>query len=155
MLTIHVPGAPQGKGRPRFRIVKTLAGKTFGSTYTPAKTRKYENFIASEARDVMQRRPPLEGPLLVRIDAYMEVPKSWSRKKRDQALTGVLSPTTKPDFDNIAKLVDALKGIVWIDDSQVVDCRIVKSYSETPALVIQVTPVESALTAVTGARVSL
>ena len=45
-----------------------------------------------------------------------------------QALAGEILPTTKPDWDNHGKLTDALKGIVWKDDSQVVLQNVEKVY---------------------------
>ena len=68
----------------------------------------------------------------------MGVPPSWTRKRRDDALAGVIRPTGKPDYDNIGKVVDALNGIVWVDDSQIVDARIRKLYDERARLVIEV-----------------
>ena len=53
-----------------------------------------------------------------------------------------LRPTTKPDWDNIAKVIDALNHVVWADDASVVDGLVRKFYGETPELVIQVTALE-------------
>ncbi|XZN30187.1 RusA family crossover junction endodeoxyribonuclease [Clostridium perfringens] len=40
-------------------------------------------------------------------------------------------PTKKPDVDNIAKIIlDSLNGVAYKDDSQIVDLRIIKSYTE-------------------------
>lgn len=50
-------------------------------------------------------------------------------------------PYKRPDFDNLAYLVtNALKGIVYVDDSQVVDCHIRKRYSQNPRTLIYVWP---------------
>jgi Holliday junction resolvase RusA-like endonuclease len=45
-------------------------------------------------------------------------------------------PTKKPDIDNIAKHFDALNGVVWTDDKNVVSCHIYKRYDEHPELQI-------------------
>ena len=63
---------------------------------------------------------------------------SWSRRDQEAALAGGIRPTSKPDWDNHAKVTDALNGIVWHDDSQVVDGRSIKVYSDSPALRIEV-----------------
>jgi Holliday junction resolvase RusA-like endonuclease len=69
----------------------------------------------------------------------MGVPRSWPAKKRDAALTGVVRPTGRPDWDNLAKSgLDALNGIVFADDSQVVEATVKKVYSEVPLLRIEV-----------------
>ena len=155
MIVVRLDEPPQGKGRPRFRVIKTRSGATFGNAYTPTNTRKFESRLQAAAVSVMNGRQPLDGALIVVIQAFMPVPPSWPKRKRDAAITGVLQPTTKPDWENIAKTLDAFNGVVWIDDKQIVDGRVIKSYSEKPGLVIEVSPVETALTAVTGARAAV
>ena len=128
-LQFKVPGEPVGKGRPRFV-------RATGRTYTPEKTERYENLVKlafiKEYPDVI----PLEGPLEVTMVANFSIPKSWSKKKQALAIAGVLRPTKKPDTDNIAKIKDALNGIAWIDDAQVVEESISKNYTEVPSLTI-------------------
>ena len=72
------------------------------------------------------------------VHAIMGVPSSWSGKKRDAALAGTVRPTGKPDCDNIAKQVYALKGVVWNDDAAIVDLHIVKTYGEGPMLRLEI-----------------
>ena len=127
MLTITVAGTPLGKGRPRFH-------RASGRAYTPEKTRNFETNLRLAAQDVMADRPPLEGPLTVCVHAHFPVPQSWSAKKRSRALEGAISPTTKPDWENIAKMCDAFNQVVWKDDSQVVHGTIIKMYSDRPRL---------------------
>jgi len=132
MIVIELAGTPVGKGRPRF-VRRT------GCAYTPTKTRNYEGNLRLAAQDVMAGAKPLEGPLAVTVHALFPVPASWSRRKRNAALDGSLWPTSKPDCDNIAKgACDALNQIVYRDDKQAVDVRVIKSYSERPALRIEV-----------------
>lgn len=151
-IRVELAGAPHGKGRPRFRVVKTRAGATFGNAYTPAATRHYETNLQAAAVKAMKGRAPLEGALIVVVWAYMPIPESWSKKKRADAIAGTIYPTSKPDWENIAKTLDAFNGVVWQDDKQIVDGRVVKIYSERPALMVEVTLVESALTSLTGER---
>ncbi len=126
-------GPPRGKGRPRFRSM----GK-FVSAYTDAATRKYESALHDQAKKVMGTDQPLEGPLAVEIVAYTPIPKSWNRKDTAAALAGESVPTSRPDVDNLSKVVDALNGVVWRDDSQIVDLHVWKFYSAEPRLVIKV-----------------
>jgi Holliday junction resolvase RusA-like endonuclease len=127
---VELPGEPQGKLRPRFT--------RRGFAYTPAKTRVYEAALAGAARVAMGRQKPMDGPLIVLVGAFMRVPASWNGKKRDAALAGAIAPTGRPDWDNLAKVCDALNGIVWIDDSQIVQGHVTKQYSESPRLRIEV-----------------
>lgn len=137
-LVIFLPGPPRGKGRPRMRVVNARSGRSFASVYTDAKTRNYEGMLRQTAHLAMRGAPLLTGPLRVTVHALFPVPASWSRKNRADALSGFVRPTGKPDCDNLGKEIDALNGIVWHDDSQVVDMRIIKSYSDKPSLQIAV-----------------
>lgn len=87
----------------------------------------------------MKGRKPLEGPLAVRIFVMLPVPKSWSNKQRDAALTGMTRPISRGDFDNYAKAVcDSLNKIVYLDDSQIVTALIVKEYAERPGIIAEI-----------------
>jgi len=130
-LSIIVPGAPVPKGRPRL--------STFGGharAFTPTKTRRYEDLIRLEAGRVMEGRDQLQGPTVVRIKAFMPTPQAIAKHKAKgpAAEAGQLRPVTKPDADNFAKVIDALNGIVWPDDNQVVELTVEKFYSVRPRL---------------------
>lgn len=125
-----VPGKPQGKGRPR-----AVARGKFVRMYTPEKTASYESTVALAASQAMKGRAPIEGPVAVIMAIALPVPASWSKKKQAQALGGMLLPITKPDMDNVIKAVyDAINGVVWGDDTQVVDERTTKRYAATPGV---------------------
>jgi Holliday junction resolvase RusA-like endonuclease len=82
----------------------------------------------------MEGRGQLQGPLYVKVAAFMPIPKSLSKSKTAAAINGALHPQTKPDVDNFAKVIDALNGIAWHDDSQVVHLVVSKHYSDRPRL---------------------
>ena len=128
-LEFKVPGEPVGKGRPRFV-------RATGRTYTPEKTERYENLVKLAFIKEYPDVTPIEGPISVEMVANFSIPKSWSKKKQALAAAGALRPTKKPDTDNIAKIKDALNGIAWIDDAQVVEESISKNYTEVPSLTI-------------------
>lgn len=130
-IVVFLAGEPRGKGRPRFV-------RATGHAFTPADTRKYESHLRLAAQDAMAGRPPIEGPVDVEVFAAFPVPQSWSRSKRANALLGLTRPTVKPDWENIAKMLDAFNEVVWRDDRQVVDGCIRKVYSDTPCLRITV-----------------
>lgn len=133
-IMIELSGIPKGKGRPRFV-------RATGIAFTPADTRKYESALRYAAQEAMGSRVPLEGLVSVAVEAHFPVPQSWSRKKRDQALAGLIRPATKPDADNLLKCVDSFNEIVFRDDKQIVDARISKFYSDRPRLSICIEPV--------------
>ena len=84
-------------------------------------------------------RPLLQGPVSIHVIAGFQPPKSWSRVKREMALSGDSWHMVKPDADNVLKLVcDALTGIIWIDDKQVARMTIEKIYVPMASLSIAV-----------------
>ena len=134
MITYVVYGEPQGKQRPRF-----VRRGNHVSAYTPEKTKTYEDEIRFMARAAMGASPPLETPVTVAIYIRMEIPKSFSKQKRKDALAGIIKPMKKPDGDNILKcFLDAMNGIVYVDDKQVVNIHLKKVYSEIGAVEVMV-----------------
>jgi len=131
IIIITIDGQPVAKGRAR--IARN------GIAYTPAKTRAFESHGRMAAQIAMEDRAPLAGAITATISAVLPVPKSWPKRKTADALTGRLRPTSKPDADNYAKAaLDACNGIVFADDSQVVDLVVRKLYGADPRLVIEV-----------------
>lgn len=136
-----VPGEPRGKGRPRFFVRKGGApdAKARVGTFTDNKTASYENLIKLEAQAAGIILT--EGPVTVRVIAYLGVPKSASKKRRAAMLTDAERPTRKPDIDNVIKAVlDGLNGVAFADDKQVVGLTISKFWSTEPHLEITVRP---------------
>ena len=133
-----VPGQPVGKGRPQaFRMGKGVR------MFTPEKTVSYESLVATAAHGAMRGHPPVEGAVAVDLDIRLMVPMSWSAKKRAQALDGQIHPTKKPDADNVTKAIfDAMNGVVWGDDVQVVQLSLRKRYGATPGVTVAVRGVE-------------
>lgn len=131
-INIVVPGKPVPQGRPKFTT------KPFIRAYDPPKSAAYKKLVATYA---MLNKPKnlLEGELAVHIDIFKGSLKSFSKKKAHLAETRVLRPITKPDADNYAKgPLDALKGIIWKDDGQVVELMARKFYSADPRIEITV-----------------
>lgn len=134
VLVYSVYGEPVGKGRPRF-----ARRGNFVSTYSPQKTKTYEDEIRLMAKAAMGASEALETPVTVAIYIRVGIPKSFSKQKRKDALENIERPTKKPDIDNIAKcFLDAMNGIVYLDDKQVVSLHITKEYAETPAVDVMV-----------------
>ncbi len=132
-MTVHnvvsfvIPGPPQGKGRAR-------ATRT-GRMYTPARTVAYESLVALAGQAAMAGAQPWSGPVALDLVAVHPIPASWSRKRRQEAETGLRKPMGKPDLDNVAKAIaDGLNGIVWRDDAQIVRLTIGRQYGSTPAV---------------------
>ena len=122
-----IPGTPVGKGRPKF-----ARRGAFTVAYTPEKTASYENLVKVKAEEAMQGRQVIDGAVSVVIALYVTPPASWSLKKQRAALAGEIFPTTKPDVDNVIKgIFDACNEIVWKDEKQACEVRVVKRYAQT------------------------
>lgn len=133
MIEIVLSGKPMAKER--VRVTRA------GHAYTPERTLTYEARLAHAAQIAMAGRAPLEGPLRVDVEIRMPVPVSKPKKWREEALAGRVWPTTKPDWDNFGKMLDALNMIVWVDDGQIVKGGVTKIYHEAPAFIARVTTI--------------
>lgn len=133
MIQFTVYGEPVAQGRPRF---SNQGG--FTKVYDPAKSKDFKKYVKLVAAE---HRPEhlLDGPLQMDVKIYKASLKGFSKKKAALAEEGALRPVTKPDVDNYVKGVkDALKSVIWKDDSQVVDLHISKWYSEIPRIEITI-----------------
>lgn len=143
-IEFKVPGPPQGKARAR-TFYNQRAGHM--SSVTPEKTVLYENLIKTRYIETIEKQmipfQTLEGPLTVHISAYYEPPKSTSKKNYAKMMDNTILPTKKPDIDNIAKVVlDALNGIAYKDDTQVINLNVIKRYSKEAYVQVQIERVE-------------
>ena len=131
MPSFFVPCEPVGKGRPR--VVR-------GHAFTPERTRKCEDEIriAFKRSAAFQRwDSPLisrPDPVEVKIIAFMPIPRSWAKSKKSAAFEDQFPHTSRPDADNLAKTVlDALNGLAWDDDSQIVSLTVDKRFENYEA----------------------
>lgn len=126
VLNVHVFGLPVGQGRPR--AFKLPSGQI--RMYDPATSRDWKRTVLAQ---VLERKPPspAEGPLT--MDLVFELRRPKSAPKRVQ------HPTTRPDLDNLLKAIkDALRGVVYRDDSQIVALTATKKYGQAPGVAIRV-----------------
>lgn len=137
-VSFTVPGDPQGKGRGRVVRWGNRAG-----IKTPEKTVAYEGLVAHCAAVALAGQPPIEGPVSVRLEIRLSVPRSWPKRRRAAALEGRIWPTKKPDIDNVEKAVfDGMNGIAWRDDVQAVLVTTVKRFAEVPGVTVYITELE-------------
>jgi Holliday junction resolvase RusA-like endonuclease len=125
MVTFKVDANPVGKQRARY-----ARRGNFVQAYTPEKTRTYETLIRDSAIEAMGSSEPLETPVNLYLYIRVPIPKSYSKKKVEDCLNGLDKPIRKPDASNILKSVeDGMNGIVYKDDSQIVNLHVTKVYS--------------------------
>ena len=138
VVTFTVDGDPVPKGRPRF----ARRGQ-FVQTYTDAKTIDYETQVAMKARHAIGSTKPLESAITVFLYLRYTVPASYSKKRKEACLNGLEYPK-RIDIDNVYKsITDAMNGIVYLDDSQIVEAHIKKVYAEESGANIMVQECDS------------
>lgn len=152
-LKITILGDPRGWGRPTPVAKLTADGKPFVTMVTQKETKEAKKRVLAAFRAKYPGHVPFTGPVMLRFTAVFPVPESWPKAIRVAALSGRLYHTSKPDKDNIEKLVvDALTrpktapgkeavspyGYAWIDDAQVMGGG-VKRYGSVPRVDIELT----------------
>lgn len=133
VLTVH--GLPEPKARPRAAVVGGRA-----RLYTPGTTRKYEDRVRKTALRDWTGSPLQDVAITLVACYYLPVPKSWPQWRRDAALAGDVLPTSKPDIDNLTKsCLDGLCGVLFSDDSLIVEERTAKRYGAEPRVELVLT----------------
>lgn len=123
-MIFQVIGKPRGKARPRF-------DGRYKRTFTPSSTADYERlvrqaYISSGGYLLSETEP-------IKILIIAQFKKAVSSKKD--------APTMKPDWDNIGKAVcDALNGIAYRDDSQIVHSEVMKVWARdgVPKIIVKI-----------------
>lgn len=126
MIAFHIPGEPVAFAR---------SGGKGTIRFTPKKQRDFMALVKLAAAAAMDGAPPLDGPLEMTIRATYLVPASWPRKRRNAARWR----TSKPDADNLAKIVaDAINEIVYVDDAQIASLSVQKVYGPLAGVTVSV-----------------
>lgn len=129
-----VYGVAQTKGSTKSFVVKNRkTGKPMAvTTNDNPKTKDWHNIVAWAAQI---NKPPggiFTGAVAVRLEFYFCRPKSVSEKKRPHH-------TVKPDIDKTTRAtLDALKGTIYVDDSQVTQLFVTKEYGAEPMVIVEV-----------------
>lgn len=130
MITFKVDADPVGKQRARY-----AKRGNFVQTYTPDKTRNYEALIKEAAIQAMGSNEILETPVNLYLYIRAPIPKSLSKKRLEACLNGSEKPIKKPDASNVLKSVeDAMNGVVYKDDSQIVNIHVTKVYASVSGI---------------------
>ena len=104
-----------------------------------AASTKYVRRLARKNMPPDALRGPLTCPVRLTCVIYRAVPQSWSRRKRADAIADKIRPKTRPDVSNVIKgIEDALNGVWYKDDSQIVEYGVIgKWYAESPRVYVR------------------
>ena len=128
MVTIIFDRRPMPAPRPR--VTK------FG-TYNNPKYTAYKKALRLVASTKIKK--PLKGAVKIEMIFQVKIPKSWPKKKKAEYKKEI----PVGDCDNYAKSVkDALNGLAYKDDRQVVDMRAIKRYGETDMVLVRISEIE-------------
>ena len=127
-IKFSIPGPAQAKQRPR-------VNRNTGRIYTPGATHKYEKLVKESYGD----NPCFENQFIsIKILFKFEVPKSYSKKKRAEALAGNIRPT-KADIDNYIKSVlDGLNKVGFLDDRYICSIEASKIFAEEAETIVEI-----------------
>ncbi len=91
-------------------------------------------------------RAPVQGPVSLELYFFMPIPKATPKARRRQMQDRLILPIGRPDEDNLSYLVtNALKGIVYADDSQICKKLVYKFYSDEPRTCVVVRRIETGI----------
>lgn len=119
-ISFEIPISPVAKERARVT--------RFGS-YTPARTKEFQNQVRMHAKKYAPKEL-FKTPLSLQCDFYISKPK---RPKFTHA-------AVRPDIDNYLKaIMDSLNGIIWVDDALIVMAATAKYYTtDKPSIFVSV-----------------
>jgi crossover junction endodeoxyribonuclease RusA len=135
-ITILGEPAPQGS--------KTRAGT--GMREANPATAPWRATVTAAASEAMTGRLPLVGPLEIRAVFVFPRPAShWGTGRNIQRLkpSAPAYRSSKPDLDKLLRAIgDALTGIAFRDDAQLVIVRAEKHYGSPPCAHIEVSEID-------------
>lgn len=108
--------------QPRPRVTKW-------GVFDPIREKKlwWKSIIAQQFTEM------LECPVQIEFIFYLKIPKSFSKKKRQQIIDGNIQHISKPDIDNlIIGMLNCMTDVVYKDDNQVYKLISEKKYSNNP-----------------------
>lgn len=131
MISFTVYGKAEPAGSKRgfaHRKGGVFSGKVIITDDNP-KSSSWKQEVTLTAIKAMQGTVPLQGPIVLQVVVYRDRPKGHIGSKGQLRKSAPLYPITKPDATKLLRgIEDALRSVVYHDDAQVVDQRVVKLY---------------------------
>lgn len=121
--TVHGTPMPAGSKRAFFRGGRAIV------VDANKKTRPWKDQVAQIGGEAMAGRELMRGPIWLILRFYVRRPKGHLRKDGSLLPSAPRFPTTKPDVLKLARGVeDALSGVCYGDDAQIVCEELYKEY---------------------------
>lgn len=111
-------------------ILFSIKGKIQGGECE--NTQDYRQLIALKAQQAMIKANLNridDEPLKVNIYAYFKMPEYFTKEQKEKANQRILRPINEPSALDIQKIyLDALNGVVWKDERQIIVLSCAKIY---------------------------
>lgn len=135
MTSFYVPGLPIPKGSARAFVCR---GRAIVCQDNAARQKPWAKAIAVTARAHGVTVAP--GPVSIALAFAMPRPKAQTDAAGTvRAAYAARQPATRPDLDKLARCVlDALTGVAWLDDGQVVMLTASKEYGPRPGVAVTI-----------------
>jgi Holliday junction resolvase RusA-like endonuclease len=138
MIEFRVYGLPVPQGSK-----KVIRGNLI--EMSDARLRSWRQDVAAQAHQAMSR-PPWKEAIQIELGFFFPRPKNHYGTGRNSEKLKALAPAypaVHPDLDKLVRSVlDALSGVCFEDDRQVVFVRAMKQYDDSPGLLCDVGPLE-------------
>jgi Holliday junction resolvase RusA-like endonuclease len=124
--------------------LKPLAKQSFkttktGHSYQPKDIVDFKNAVRWIARAQAPQLSQSDKPFHVELVFSFRRPESTKKPLKTQIdeFNALVVKTTKPDVDNLTKaILDALNGIIWIDDAQVCELHVTKGIGKQDKIIV-------------------
>lgn len=140
IIRFFVQGIPAPGGSKRFVGMSKRTGRAILIDAGGAKNKNWKRTVAHIGKDAWGNRPLLTQALSLQVIFTMPRPKCHYRTGKNAHLLredAPQRPTTKPDTTKLLRSTeDALTGILWADDAQIVEQHASKRYGDTAGAVI-------------------
>lgn len=137
---------PEGAKRPRFRLINmrnymnvAIHDPSFVHVYSPNAAEDHNYMHKLIDNELVSLSTFIQTPATIKINTFHKTPSYFNSTDIILAEIGLHRPTTKPDFDNIAKkYCDMFNANIWLDDAFVQDGEVHKYYSILPRVDIHI-----------------
>ena len=136
IVSLKIFGHAEPAGSKRAFAVKRKGVPTGQITVVDANPRatNWKQEVSAQGAQAMAGRRLIDGPVQLTLTFFAKRPRShYGRGKNSLRVRpgAAAYPTTRPDASKLTRAVeDALTGIIWRDDAQIVEQHIRKVYGE-------------------------